>query len=158
MPKRNPKSIEETPAQDNLAVYSEPIPDTARVFEPVTLADGEPYTLVIKDGEAAVVPVESVCVPAFLEPLYNALITITYNGKRVTSMGRDHGIFRLWLEDGTLAAVTHGQRLTVINGSVVQSVESELYPDIDDSLNGVPIDDSALFPEFESPADGEAAG
>lgn len=96
---------------------------------PAIVGDDEPeiitpdYTSLFPDGDTIAARVEDVCVPMVLEPFYNALISITYEGKRVTSLSRDHGIFRLWLEDGTQAAVISGQLLTVTKQAVQEAVE-----------------------------------
>jgi len=129
------------------------------------------YEAIFASGDTVEMNVEDLCIPLYLEPFYEARITIIYQGKRVMSMARNHGIFRLWLEDGEEIAATSAQVLVVTRGTVSQEIEGTLSftglvfnePDADgdvvydESLNGVPIDDSALFPEDEF-SDGDAAG
>lgn len=126
MPKR--KQIEETSIDtENQST------DSSELVEVLVV---EPYTIIFTNGDPVAVPVEALCVPVFLEPFYNNAIAIIYNGKRITHMSREHGIFRLVLEDGTRAAIVSGQMLTVTHTPIVREEP----------------------PQDETIADGDAAG
>ena len=125
MPKRKttndqPEVIEGVEDTADLPLHILPdFGDRLREFDPDAI---EPYTIIFSKGDTIDMRVELLCQPLFLEPFYAGKITFHYEGKRVTSLSRDHGIFRLWLEDGTQAAVISGQLLTVTKQAVQESV------------------------------------
>ena len=89
------------------------------------------YTALFASGASVEAYVEDLCVPLYLAPFYEGKIAIAYEGKRLTSMARDHGIFRLVLEDETRVSVVSRQLLTVTNTPLVEDVAVEVV--VDDS-------------------------
>jgi hypothetical protein len=100
------------------------ITDGLHEFDPDQISEPS-YTIIFTDGDTVEMRVEALCEPRFLEPFYAGQITIKYNDVRVTSLARDHGIFRLVLEGGERAAVLSGQPLMVTNTPIAQGSEAD---------------------------------
>jgi len=125
----------------------------------------EPYTIIFTDGDTIDMPIEALCDSLFLVPFYDGRITITYDGKRITHMSREQGIFRLVLEDESRSAVISGQMLTVKNTAAEKAAADALYDAATEFLaqplnqvdaEGDIVKADAIIPD--EPTDGEAAG
>lgn len=107
--------------------------DGLREFNPATV---EPYTIIFTNGDTVEMAVEAIFQPLFLVPMYAGEITVTYDFKRITHLSREHGIFRLVLEDDTRAAIVSGQMLTVTNTPIVREEPPQDEPIADGDAAG----------------------
>jgi hypothetical protein len=112
------------------------------------------YTALFASGDSVEAYVEDLCTPLYLAPFYEARIAIAYEGKRLTSMARDHGIFRLVLEDETRVSVVSRQLLTVTHTPLVEDAAVEVVV----PLNAVDADGDVLKANAIESQDGDAVG